>query len=316
MAQQTLLDIAIQNGADAVAGLIEENLSVAPELNVIPARTISGTSYKTVYRTAYPGVGFRNANEGSTLTKSTFSSRLHECFILSAAIQADKAVADAYDQGPDAWKAIEASGVMRQALIEAGSQVFEGVTVDAKGFPGLRAIHTAFNTAIVQDAGGTTATTGSSVYGLKLGVQGVQLIFGNNATFDLGEWSTQQVLDAGSLTYTAYVNGLTSWVGLQAASANAIGRLKDATEDSGKGVTDTQLANLLAKFPVGYKPDVWFMSRRSARQLQISRTVVINSGPGSAKAAGNVELVAPSPESAFGIPIVVTDSITDTETLT
>jgi hypothetical protein len=70
---------------------------------------------------------------------------------------------------------------------------------------------------------------------------------------------------------------------------------------------------LLQKFPVGYKPDEIWMNRRSAGQLQRSRTVTINSGPGSARAGANVEAVAPWPDSAFDIPIQVTDSILSTD---
>lgn len=315
MAQANLLDIAKLNGSDAVVGLIEENLNYAPELGVIPARTIRGTSYKISTRTAYPGVGFRNANEGSAATKSTFESKMVECFILSASIVADKAVADAYEDGADAWKAIEAAGVMKQAMLEVGSQTFYGTSVDSKGFPGLQAIHTALGTDLVVDAGGTTDSVASSVYGIKLGNQGVQYVFGSNTTFELGEWREQLYLDGSSNPYDAYVNSLTSWVGMQVGSKYAVGRLKDATTDSGKGVTDARLAELLSKYPVGMKPDIWLMSRRSAYQLQSSRTVTINSGPGATKAGGRIEAVAPLPEEAFGIPIIVTDSITDTETL-
>jgi len=56
------------------------------------------------------------------------------------------------------------------------------------------------------------------------------------------------------------------------------------------------------------------MNRRSTYQLQASRTVVLNVGP-TAKASGAMEIVAPYPTSAFGIPIVVTDNIVSTETL-
>ena len=315
MARATLLDIARLNGHDKVVGLIEENLTYAPELNVLPARTIAGTSYKITTRSAYPGVGFRNANEGTTPTKSTLTSKLVECYILNAVIQADKAVADSYEDGPAAWQMIEADGVMRQAMIEVGAQVFQGTNTDSKGFPGLQEIHTAFGTSIVVDAGGTTAGTGSSVYACKLGPQGVQLIFGANTTFNLGAFRDQQITSDNSTYFDAYVASLTSWVGMQAASPNCVGRIKDLTEDSGKGLTDSVIANLLSKFPVGYMPDVFFMSRRSARQLQQSRTVTINAGPSGGSANGLISNIVSMPTEAFGIPIVVTDSITDTETL-
>jgi hypothetical protein len=311
MAQANLLDIAKLNGSDRVVGLIEETLTYAPEVQVLPARTIRGTSYKIAARTSYPTVGFRAANEGSTPGKSEFENQLIECFILSAAIQADVAVAAAYEDGPEAWKDIESVGVMRQSLIKLGSQVFYGTSVDSKGFPGLQAIHTAFNSGLVVDAGGTTADTGSSVYGINTDTQGVQLIFGSNTTFSLGEWRIENV--GTSTVYPAHVANLTAWVGLQVASKYAVGRLKDATEDSGKGVTDARLAELLSKYPVGYRPNIWLMNRRSAFQLQSSRSsTTIYSG---VKSTSGAEVFAPLPTESNGIPIVITDSITNTEAL-
>lgn len=329
MAQGTLLDIAKLNGNEKTIGLIEENLTYAPELSVVPARTIKGTSYRTVSRDTYPGVGFRAANGGVPYTKSTFLNRLHECFIFSGNIRVDVAVAAAHEDGPDAFKDIEAVGVGKQSLIEIGQQFFYGLAADAKGFPGLKAFHDAFSTEltarsvdnIVIDAGGATADTGSSVYGVKFGEQGLQFIFGQGAGLTLGEWFQQMVNDgnAGS-DYLAHVNSLNAWIGLQAANPYCVGRLKDATADANKGVTDSRLEDLLALYPIGYKPDVWFMNRRSRRQLQQSRSVVLSSGSPQRNNAGVVgsggaELTAPVPTEACGIPIVCTDSLTNTEAL-
>lgn len=328
-AQANMLDIAKLNGNDAVVGLVEENLTFAPELEVVPARTVKGTSYRTVSRDTYPGVGFRAANGGVPYTKSTFLNRLHECYIFSGNIRADVAIASAHEDGADAFKAIEASGVAKQALIEIGQQFIYGLAADAKGFPGLKAFHDAFSTEltargvapIVIDAGGTTADTGSSVYGVKFGEQGLQFIFGNNAGLTLGEWFQQMVNDGNAgQDYLAWVNSLNAWIGLQAANPYCVGRLKDATADANKGVTDSLLEDLLALYPVGYKPDAWFMSRRSRRQLQKSRSVVLSSGTPQRSNAGNVgsggtETSAPIPTEACGIPIVCTDSIVDTEAL-
>jgi len=309
----TLLDIAKLNGSDQTVGLIEENLSFSPELERFPAYTISGTTYKIVLRTSYPGVGFRNANEGVTGGFNEFEIRLAQCFLIDGQIRTDKAVADAYERGAAAYQAMDASGVTKQAFLEIGSQVYYGTTVDAKGFPGLLEIHTALNNGIVVDAGGTSAGTGSSVWGIKFGTDGVQMVFGRNTTLELGEWMTQQVTDAAGKYYTAYTNGLTGWVGMQVGSKYSIGRLKDATEDSGKGVTDARLGELLSKYPVGYRPDVWMMNRRGAFQIQTSRSSTVN-GTAAKSATGN-EVWAPLPTESNGIPIVITDSIVNTETL-
>lgn len=329
MAQGTLLDIAKLNGSDKVIGLIETNLTYAPEFEVVQARTIKGTSYKTVSRDTYPGVGFRAANGGVPYTKSTFLNRLHECFIFSGNVRVDVAVANAHEDGPDAFKAIEASGVMKSALIELGQQFFYGKTNDANGFPGLNAFHDAFSTelgsgsAIMVDSGGTTATTGSSVYGVKLGGDGIQFILGMGTGITLGDWFQDMVNDGNAgQDYLAHVACMNAWIGLQAANPYCIGRLKDSTADAGKGVTDSGLEDLLAKYPVGYKPDVWFMTRRSRRQLQKSRSVVLSSGVPQVTGksgpllAGGQDVSAPVPTEACGIPIVCTDSLTDTEVLT
>ena len=311
MPQANLLDIAKLNGSDTIVGLIEETLTYAPEVQIMPARTIRGTSYKIASRVSYPGVGFRAANEGSTPSKSEFENQLIECYILSGAVQADLAVARAYEDGEQAWKDIESIGVMRQAMIELGSQVIYGTSVDAKGFPGLQAIHTAFNAGLVVDAGGTSAGTGSSVYGINTDTQGVQLVFGAGTTFELGEWRIENV--GTSSVYPAHVANLTAWVGMQVGSKYSVGRLKDATEDSGFGVTDAKLAALLSKYPVGYRPNYWLMNRRSAYQLQVSRSTVI-SATGS-KSSSGAEVFAPLPSESNGIPIVITDSILNDEVL-
>jgi hypothetical protein len=312
MPQANLLDIAKLNGSDTIVGLIEETLTYAPEVQIMPARTIRGTSYKIASRVTYPGVGFRAANEGSTPTKSEFESQLIECYILSGAVQADVAVARAYEDGEQAWKDVESVGVMRQAMIELGSQVIYGTSVDSKGFPGLQAIHTAFNAGLVVDAGGTTGGTASSVYGINTDTQGVQLVFGAGTTFELGEWRIENV--GSSSVYPAHVANLTAWVGMQVGSKYSVGRLKDATADSGAGVTDAKLAELLSKYPVGYRPNYWLMNRRSAYQLQVSRSA--SSVQNGVKTSSGSEIFAPLPTESNGIPIVITDSILNDEALT
>lgn len=310
MATATLLDIAKLNGNDKVVGLIEENLTSAPEVGLFPARTIKGTSFTTVTRTGYPSVGFRTANDGSTPSKSTFQKKLVECFILSGAIQVDRAVAMAYEDGPEAWEMIEASGVMKQALINVGKQVWYGVSTDTNGFPGIKAV-TPIGTATVYDSGGNTGTTQSSVYGVKFGPQDVQLVLGNGADLQLSPFDDQQLAGVTAGTFFAgRVASLTAWIGLQSNNINSVGKVANLTV--AVPLTDTILATWLAQYPVGYQPDRIFMSRRSRMQLQKSRTVVLNGGA-TGKVQGSSENIAPLPIEAFGIPITATDSILDTD---
>lgn len=304
----TLLDLAKLNGADPIVGLIEEVATASPEVTTIPARTIRGTSYKTVSRNSRPSVAFRQANEGTDASKSNFTERLVECFILSSRVEVDKAVARGYEDGVEALQAIEAMGVMRAALSTVGSQTIYGTSADAKGFAGLQAL---VNSDLVVDAGGTTASTGSSVYAIQAGAQGIQYVYGNGTTFDLSPFREGDATDASSKRYAAFIADLTAWVGLQCVNKYAVGRLKDATADSGKGVTDAKIAELLSKFPVGERPTHLLMSRRSAFQLQTSRTMTANT-----KQEAFTGILPGVPTESFGIPIIITDSISDTETLT
>lgn len=312
-----MLDVAKLNGNDPIVGLIEENLKFTPEIGLLPFRTITGTTYKTGVRTGLPATGFRAANEGQTAGASTFRQQLIEAYIFGGIIKADKAVADAYDRGATAWQAIEASGVMQSAMRNLGSQLFYGVTSDAKGFPGLKAsttygASTTNGDALTVNAGGSTSSTASSVYLVKFGEQHVQLIGGNQKAWELGDFRVQIVQDSNSKDYEAYVAGLTSWIGLQIGHENCIRRIANLTADSGKGLTDTLLATALATFPVGYRPDAIFASRRSVTQLQVARTVVLN---GNAKVRPDQPNVAPRPTEYEGIPIIETDSILNTDAI-
>jgi hypothetical protein len=306
----TLLDLAKLNGADAVVGLIEEVASVSPEVTIIPARTIRGTSYKTVARNSRPSVAFRQANEGTAATKSNFTERLVECFILSARIEVDKAVARGYEDGEAALQAIEAAGVMKAALTTVGTQTIYGDSASSKGFTGLQTLQSALGGDIIVDAGGTTADTASSVYAIKAGNTGVSYVYGNGTTFDLSAFREGDATDAAGARYAALIADLTAWIGLQCVNKYAIGRLKDATADSGKGVTDAKIAELLSKFPIGETPTHLLMNRRSAFQLQVSRTTAPNT-----KQEAFTGILPGRPTESFGIPIIITDSITSTEAL-
>jgi hypothetical protein len=309
MANLNLLDIAKMNGTDALVGLIEESIQAHPEL-LGPGRTIRGTSYKTMIRTALPTTGFRDANEGVAAVKSTYKNKLVETFIVNARIETDRAVADAYEDGPEAVMAIEASGVMESVMRSLASQFYYGTasTVGSsaaasasKGFPGL--IET-YNTSIEVDMAGA-GSAASSVWAVKWGAGDVQWVYGNNGSMTLTDTTLERVLDGSTNPYTAYVRELLAYVGLQQVNVNSVGRIRDIT--TATGLSDNDIANLLSAFPTGVKPDVLYMSRRSLRLLRASRTATLSNG-GTDRLTG-----LPFPDESLGIPIRVTDAIRDTE---
>jgi len=308
MTRPTLLDIAKANGSDAAAGLIDEAAKVHPEITIGEARTIKGINYKTLVRTAVPtGSSFRDANEGVAAVKGTYENRLVECFIFNKRWECDKAVADCYEDGPEAYIALEADAILEGGFQDLSAQFYYGTDAthgNAKGFPGLLQAYDSTNRVV--DAGGTTAATGSSVWAVKFGPKAVQWVLGRNGLVDMTDPREESVLDSGAVNkFTAYVQELLLRPGLQVGSQRYVVRIKKITADSTKTLSDALLAQALGKFPAGVRPDVWFMTTRSLMQLQASRTATTPTGQ-----------PAPIPDQAFNIPIAVTEALSDVEALT
>jgi len=317
MARLTLLDVAKAQGADKEVGLIEEVLTSAPEAMIFPFRTIKGTSFPTVTRTAFPNVGFRLANAGVTATKSSFVRKIVEAYIFGGRVEADKAVAMAWEDGVDQYEMIEALGVFRQSLIKLGSQIWYGTSTDASGFPGIKASlpYTAgIADGSVINAAGTTATTASSVYAVKFGIQDVTLVGGMGGVPRLSDFRDETIYDASTNPLPGRVADLVGWIGLQIGNINCVRRIANLTADSGKGLTGSLLAQLVNSFPIGYRPDAIFMSRRSRLQYQQSMTVVLNGGA-TGNPNGGQSTVAPLPTAYDDIPIIATDSILNTDAI-
>lgn len=317
-ANLTMLDVAKINGSDKDVGLIEENLNAAPEAIVLPARTISGTGFKSLVRTAYPVTGFRSPGGVTQTTKSTYINRYFETFYYDGQMEVDNAVATADEQGIDHALSIEADGHGRAFLLRTGSSVWYGQnttiagTGDALGFPGALAI---CDSSLVVDAGGTTDNVASSVYAIVAMPKFMELLFGRNMVMSSGDWRKQSVTrTVGGTTgeVTAWKNSLEGYIGAAYYSKYAVGRIKKLTTDANKGLTDALLSQLLALFPVGIKPTHFFMTRRSRQQLQASRTVVLQ---GNGKIRPDQATVAPVPTEYDGVPIHATDSLLNIETL-
>ena len=310
-----MLDLAKVNGSDTELGLIEENLLSAPELQVLPARTISGTSFRSLIRTALPTTGFRRPGEGVTPGKSTYDNKIHETFYFDGQIQIDKSICDGAEQGEGYMQTIEAAGTVRSAMLALGKQVWYGNTTggggDVKGFPGASQFVDAAHTV---DATGSTSNAGNSVYMVVADPKFFNLIFGRNRVLTVGEWRKQVLTDANSKSYTAWVNAVEGWIGAEFVNIHAVVRIKNITAQANKTLTDNLLSQAMALFPVGVRPTHIFMNRTVRQQLQASRTVTLF-GQGAGKPGGNQATVAPTPTEYDGVPIIATDSLLSTEAI-
>lgn len=294
----TLLDIAKQNGNDKAIKLIEAVQENYPELASFPARTIKGTSFKSLERLTYPEVAFRNANEGSNLLKSTYGNKTTECFIIDPQVQVDKMVAESHEDGREIVLARETGGVMMGIARTIAKQIYYGKSNDAKGFPGLTAT---VNSSYEVDATDNTAKT--SVWAIKWGEEEqIRLLGGNNRVLDMfAEWRVQTCYDSNAKPFTGLVNSINGWLGLQLLDQNAFGRIKNIGTTTGKGMTDILYWDLIAKMPANWKPDVVIMNKRSQNQLRKSRATTLIVNP-------------PLPTTMDdGTPILVTDALSIAE---
>lgn len=313
MPSVTLLDlIKLKNGADGLLHLADAVGLAAPEVMLLPSTTVKGTSYDVTLVNSYPTTAFRKANQGVVASGASFDTRKAECFILDTRIEVDKAVARSHDKGPDALMALYSALAFKSALLSVGKQTFYGTAQDGSGFPGLAQMVTA---AMTVDATGTTATTGSSCYFIYAGEMGIQYVWGQDTTFELQPFYDGEGVDASSNKFPAFVSYLNARPGLSNSSPFAVGRIKNLTADTGKGMTDALASQLLEKFPTGTFPTHCLMSRRTRGQLQRARTVTLQGDGRRGTVGGEGGNIAPLPMEVFGIPIIVTDSLNNVEVI-
>jgi hypothetical protein len=176
------------------------------------------------------------------------------------------------------------------------------LTYNSAGFPGLRDFLDTTN-MVVDATGSSTSYTAYFVWNDPMGIQ---FIFGNREGLVWNDWRLQRVTGADGKHHMAEVANLSGYIGSSCMHPKSVGVIKNIT--ASKPLTDDLGAQMIAKFPIGMKPNICFIERNSAYWLQKSRSFTSITNRGKAAADGS-DLWAPQPESIAGIPIVVTDSI-------
>lgn len=282
--------------------IIEENISMAPELRIIPADTLSGISMTLTVRTDLPTVAFRNINEGVARSKSKYETRQFQTATLDHQVAVDTQLT-ANMKDPSRLFSNHASGAVEAAFRHIGKQFYYGTGNDAKGFPGLVAQMSADATHLTSS---TATTAKSSVYFIRVGKDTIEFLFGNGTTINFQqEWQKQTVLDANNNPYQAWVNWMTGNVGMRLANKNAAVRLSalGADTDTGKTLTYSLMWkawNLFVEF--GWEPTHILMNGRSQNQLRLDGATDLIKDP-------------PMPTQFNGVPIIRTASISSAETI-
>ncbi len=317
MARTSLLDIAIANSTDAQKELVIEVARNFPEVtgtcrwtgNSVPgvggAGTIRGLLYKTKVLVDFPAAAFRDANEGVDETVAQYEARVTEAFLFNPRGSVDAQVADADERGAEVLIAEDMQVRLLGAFRQLSRQFYYGTNATygghAKGNPGLLDAVPAAN---VVDAGGTTGDTGSSVWLVKWGPTNVEWVVGNNGRFAMEEPRLGDARDTDGNLFTAWITEMRANVGLQMVNpVAAVARIKKITQDASKTLTDAMISDALSR--LSEPADAIFMSRRSWFQLQASRTATSPTGA-----------EAPLPKEVHGVPIMVSDALSNTESLT
>ncbi len=305
MSNITLFDLATIDRNDSYTGLIEDVTTLAPEFSTISARKMDGTWYEIVSRTSLPTVQFRNLNAGVAAAKSSFKKQVKEMFLLDGLITMDEAAVKAQKDKNigDIWQ-IEAAGAMRNASILLGAQTWYGTSNDAKGFQGIRS-------QLAGNIGAGASTSSTSAYLLWMDpAQGVRYDVGNNGQFAISAPQRQLIADPADATKSlfAWVGNLNAFVGLNIGSAYSTWAVTGV--DATHKLTDVLANQLYSNIPGVRRNNLkWFFNRASEFYLRSSRTAIGYQISGSA----GTPAYSSNPDGLLGYPIVITDSITNTE---
>ena len=302
---------------NTLAGLIQFNdannddinvsdlLDDSPLLQVLFAKAASnGTLHKYLKQTVASGNAFRAANAGLTKTYSQDEQVTDTLKILDGSFSVDKALADAYSGGPAAYIQKELMRTMKERLFNLEEQIINGVNADAAGFIGLQDDPQldATSDAMVIAAGtaGSSADVQSSVYLIRSGDDDVAAIMGNEGSIVVSDTGVSPIYDSASAltTYPGYYTGVVGYAGFQIGGAFSAARICNVET----ALDDDDIYDALALFPAARQPTHIVMNRASLKLLRASRTATNQTGA-----------PAPRPTEVEGIPIVVSDAVTQTE---
>lgn len=304
-----LADFLNINGAGLADLDVSDVLNDSPFIRACYAQGASnGTVHQYPKEIGAPVVGFRAVNAGRDHDHSEDELISINLAILDAAYHVDKKLADAWTKGgAEGYLARESARHLRAAFFAFERQIFQGQSgFDAGGFPGLPDAEGLqyLADAMVLGAGGSAGQTSdlTSVWAVRATPDdsNVCLVLGNDGEIKLAEAFVQMFPDSGQKLYPCYVQPIDGWTALQIGSAYSVGRLANLGTDTGHTLSDALLGQLYDLFPANRPPTHFVMTRRSRGQLRTSR---------------QTDLVkdVPTPMQWEGIPIVVTDAVSNAE---
>lgn len=351
----TALEIAQKSGTQFLGGILNFTRKAVPIFNSFYTEGFIGTKFKALaIEVAGATGGFVNLGEGYTAGKTPMTVREFAAARINFLAKVQKSTALLWDEANGAntdmdYFSIQEAEEIKSKLLKVEQQLIYGTSLDSKGFPGMKQLTPALtgNTLVYAtptapeadgyvrsfiNAGGTTASTASSIYLVKMGpLDAVMKMGGPQGVGGFLRPTEQKEV---YLEFTDPVDQVVKgdtflktdgegYVGLSVAGANEVGtvrlqqslrRIGNVTNDSGKGCTEALLDYGIESLPPEKRPDIIYLSPRSLRQLRDSKTAatVFLMGGGDAKAA---VLRQPLPEYHRGIPLIPSENILSTDAI-
>lgn len=283
------------------AGVIETMFTQEPIFQLIPWMTIEGLAYPYNREETLPGVAFRKINESYTPTFGIINRLVEVLRPFGTESDTDRALVSAYGNSQRVTRAkmhIKAMAVRCVQTMLYGNSPGDragAAFTDVDGFDGIQA---RCGASQIIDAGGSSGTDGSSVFAIK---------FGDDACTGLQTSDGVDVKDLGILeSKPAYRLRVEHIAGLGIFNGRSVAWCKDITAAT-YTLNDDDMDELYDK--IDGTPSVFLMSKRSRRQLK-----------DACKALGitfDIWFDALGRKmTAWGdVPIMVSDAIIDTETV-
>ena len=350
----TILEIAQGRSTPLTQGLMETVRTSVPLLSAFDARTSSDDRFLSLALVSLPTSRFVGVNEGLQAGNAGFELREFSCSQIGGLVMAEVEAARLWDARHTGvgmtWLEIQIMARLKADMRHVEKQMIQGRANDAKGFPGAKemtpfsasnvlaaggdAQASEFKRSVI-NAGGTTASTASSVYSFVFGEMESQLVVGNDTGAELltvGQTIRQmmapdstkptQLSEHDALEVRGYLGLSVSGFNIQESgqavpTQYSLRRICNLTADSGKGLTDSLMEQLVLSHGEGRTPGVFAMSNRSGLQLATSRAPTqINFMMGSGDAARSTFSTQPSrPDNWQGIPIAYSDAVGSTDAI-
>ena len=301
--------------------------------------------------------GFRDLNQGAPAAEVGFKMGDVHAKLIKMLVRTAKGSTDLYNSrlrapsgaqiGTD-WFTLQTQARLKAENLNLEKCLIYGTAQDAKSFPGFKQLTStavASNTlALTDDAaasayvkavvnmGGSTSNVASSVYSVCEGELDVHLkvggLDGMAGFLSMSEIVEQYDADTedSTLRQLYYLSSGQGYVGLSVMGSDELEATRKFTQYSLRRLcnipplvplTDAAMDALFESHPDGHKPTKYYMSMRSRKQLQASRTAgrTVFVAGGTTAQNSSFSNLGPLPTEHNGVPIIASEWILNTEAI-